>query len=266
MAATESVLAGKTVVVTRPAGRESRLATLLEERGATVLSLPLISIRPLPVAGDLQEILEGVMHYDWIVFTSGHGVDLFFDAVLKRHGDIRAIGFARIACIGEATAALVRQRGIRVELIPEQAVAESLGEALVKSGGLDSAKVLLVEGSRNRPVLAGMLEQVGHAIVDRGVFYETQMHDLNGIPSVEQYRRGGADAVVFTSASGVENFAAQSAALSLSAQARQPLFFSIGPITSAAVQQHGMTVAGESAEASMEQLVEMLESYFSQRA
>ena len=63
--------------------------------------------------------------YDWIVFTSPNGVTAFFDLFYKLYDDAREIGGVRIAAIGPATAQRVRDFHLKVDLQPEEFVAEA---------------------------------------------------------------------------------------------------------------------------------------------
>lgn len=251
-------LQNKRICVTRARSQAGRLIGLLEERGAEVLELPLIEVGPASDRTVLNEILEQPGVYDWIVFTSANGVHRFFRELFRACGDIRSIAFARIACVGTATGDAVREHLLRVDLEPGEANAASLGEELVQSGSLDSARVLVVAGNRNRDTLARLLEEEGHAIVDVAEVYETKLLDLSGSDSAEEFRAKGADAILFTSASTVEAFANQAESLQISSGARVPKAFSIGPTTSEALAAAGIPLAAQSEESSLESLVEAL--------
>ncbi len=251
----ECALTGKRVCVTRARGQSERLAALLEEKGAEVLRLPLIETGPASDRTVIDEVLEQPGVYDWIVFTSGNGVRRFFEEVVGTCGDIRAIAFARIACVGAATSAAVREHRLRVDLEPPEAHAESLGTALVETGSLDSARVLVVAGNRNRDTLVRILEDEGRAIVDLAEVYETRLADLADSPEAATFREGGADAILFTSASTVEAFVSQAEHLGIGDGGRTPRAFSIGPTTSEALAAAGIPLAGQAGKPDLESLV-----------
>ncbi|MGE9291237.1 MAG: uroporphyrinogen-III synthase, partial [Puniceicoccales bacterium] len=184
-----SELANKRICVTRARAQAGELASLLEDHGAQVVELPLIEVVPTRNRKVLEEVLEQPGVYDWILFTSGNGVRYFFADLVAHCQDIRAIGFARIACVGEATAQAVREHRLRVDLLPDEANGESLAEALLETHSLDSARILVVSGSRNRDRLPRILEEKGHAIVDIAEVYETQSMDLKGTPEAADFRK-----------------------------------------------------------------------------
>ena len=73
---------------------------------------------------DKQDIVDALLElnsYDWLVFTSANGVTAFFDLFFKRFQDLRDIGGARIAAVGPATAAKLRELHLQVDLMPEEA-------------------------------------------------------------------------------------------------------------------------------------------------
>ncbi len=251
-------LKDKRICVTRARKQSGGLAALLEARGAEVLELPLIEVVPTSNRKVLEEVLELPGVYDWIIFTSANGVRYFFSELVAKCEDLRAIGFARIACVGAATAEAVREHRLRVDLLPEKANAESLAASLVESHSLDSARVLIVTGNRNRDVLPRILQEDGNAIVDIAEVYETKLATLAGTAEAVDFQKNGADAILFTSASTVEAFAEQASELQLQKGARLPKAFSIGPMTSEALAGAGIPLEAEAPEASLDSLVEMV--------
>ena len=70
---------------------------------------------------------------------------------------------------------------------------------------MDSAKVLVITGNLNRDILVTKLEEA-RAIVDCLQVYKTEPVDLSGDPAAAEYRRLGADAVLFASSSSAQCF------------------------------------------------------------
>jgi uroporphyrinogen-III synthase len=132
-----------------------------------------------------------------------------------------------------------------------------LADALVATGSLDNAKVLVITGNLNRDTLVKRLE-AGRAIVDRLQTYENVRTDLTSHPAAEAFRERGADAILFASASAAQAFAAQAAVRPLAPGAKQPLAGSIGPATSEALRAAGLPVDFESKAAGLEGLVAAL--------
>ena len=70
-------LYGRRIVITRPEAKA--LAEELERLGAEVTIVPLIEIHPAEGRG-LEEAVESLASYDWIVLTSVNGVAALVDA------------------------------------------------------------------------------------------------------------------------------------------------------------------------------------------
>lgn len=247
-------LSGKRVAVTRAREQAGELRAKLESLGAEVLSLPLIDIIEAE-SHETVDVYDGMANYDWVVFTSPNGARLFFKKFFEKFSDLRCIGGVRIACIGAATAREVERYHLAVDLIPETAVAENLADALLATETLDSRTVLVVTGNRNRDVLVRKLEDEGRAIVDILPVYRNEPTDLSDEPDAKSFREKGADAILFTSASTVENFVTQSGQLQLAKGARRPKAISMGPITSAAMKEKGVPVDAEAKEQTLDALV-----------
>lgn len=252
-------LMGRRVVLTRNREANERFAKPLLDRGAEVLELPLIEVKLLQDASNAAEVFHEMAQYEWLVVTSANGAEGFFRLLLKVFEDIRSIGFLRIAAVGPATAEAVRNYHLKVDLVPSQHTAEALATALEQEQTLDNLRILVITGNRNRDELVKRLEQA-RAIVDTLQVYQTTQRKLAGDPVATEFRRMGADAIVFASSSAVTAFGEQAEHLTLEGDARRPQLVSIGPSTTATMKAAGIPVAVELAEATPEGLAEALQS------
>lgn len=250
-------LFGRRVAITRTRAQTSELRGQLEELGAEVLELPLIDVVKDVSNERLAEVFPELGSYDWLVFSSPNGVRFFFEEFHRVFDDIRSLGLMRIACVGEGTARAVKERFLRVECQPDTATGEALADALIATGSLDSAKILVVTGNLNRDVLVRKLEEA-RGIVDTLPVYRTTKTNLADDPRAEVFRSQGADAILFASSSAVDSFVAQAAALRLEKDARRPLAGSIGPLTSATMKARGVPVDFEAEKPGLSSLVEAL--------
>ncbi len=119
-----SALTRRRILITRTPGRASELATLLQNDGAVILSIPTIEIVPPESFMALDEALAHLDDFDWVVFTSVHAVEVFGE---RRKSESVP---KKIAVIGPATARAVEKIGMRVSLLPPRYIAESLAESL----------------------------------------------------------------------------------------------------------------------------------------
>ena len=248
-------LLGKRVVVTRSQSQAGKLRGKLEDLGAEVLEIPLIDIRQDTSRDMLTEVFAEIAQYDWILFTSGNGVRYFFDYFYKAYNDLRCLGPMRIGAIGEATAKEIRKNHLEIDVLPEKAISGELARELLEKENIENLKVLIITGNRNGPELVDALVDKGRAIVDQLQVYSTDLNDPSGNWETNSFLAEGADAVLFTSSSTVESFA-QHLVPKLDGLPRDPLYFSIGPKTSATLGKHGLPLAAEAGESNLDSLVQ----------
>ena len=112
-----------------------------------------------------MEVLGGLNAYDWVVFTSPNGVSAFFDFFFQKFHDMRDIGGVRIAAVGPATAAKLRQLHLQVDLVPDEYLASRIADALAQYESIENLRILLLRAEAANPDLPKLLEDKG-AIVD----------------------------------------------------------------------------------------------------
>jgi len=229
---------GKRIVVTRTREQAGVLSRQLAMAGAEVTELPTIRHLPAPDPEAFARMVVDAHLYDWLIFTSPRGVEAYFDRFYQIYRDARELGSARIAVIGNGTAAKVREYRFKVDIIPEEAVAERFVEAIMAAGSVENLRMLVVRPEQARDVVSLKLSEAG-AIVDEAVAYRTvpAEDDSDLLPAL---RKQKPDLITFTSSSTVENF--------LRLIGRWPLGWeaaSIGPITSGTLRQNGIEPAIE---------------------
>jgi uroporphyrinogen III methyltransferase/synthase len=253
-------LAGKRIVVTRTRKQAGALSDQLRSFGADVIELPTIRIEPPTDLRAFAELVQDAHAYDWIVFTSPNGVNAFFEMFYKLYDDARELGGARIAAIGPATAQRVRDFHLKVDLQPNEFVAEAVVQEFKKEGGLENLRILIARAEEARDLLPKELGALG-AIVDVAFAYRTVAETDDRTEAKSRLVAEGADMITFTSSSTVENFLA----LGLS-WPRGMMVASIGPITSQTARDHGLTIAVEAAQHDVPGLVKAICRYFASRS
>jgi len=123
-------LFGKRVLVTRARRQASKLSRLLEERGAQPVELPAIEIEPAPDSAELHRAIQNLGHYQWIIFTSINGVEVFFRVLRQNSLDTRTLHGITIWAIGPATAGCLRESGIIPDYVPNVYTTEGIIEGL----------------------------------------------------------------------------------------------------------------------------------------
>ena len=249
-------LFGKRIVVTRTRKQAGALSFELDALGADVMELPTIRIEPPKDVRSFAELVQDSHAYDWIVFTSPNGVNAFFDMFYKLYEDAREIGGVRIAAVGPATAQRVKEFRLKVDLMPEDYVAESIVKAFKKECSIEHLRVLLVRPEVARDVVAVELMKQG-AIVDEALAYQTvpETNDVSG--GIAKFKAEGADMITFTSSSTVENFMGLNLPLPAGMKTA-----SIGPITSKTMRELGLKVDVEAAKHDIPGLVKAISRYY----
>jgi len=250
-------LTNRRILITRARGQASALATQLEALGATTILIPTIEIAPPCSYCAMDAALASIRSFDWLIFTSGNAVQSFVDRsrLLKLEPQAK-----RIAAIGSATAKAVVEAGMTVDLIPPQAIAESLAESLRPHA--ENSNMLLVRAATARDILPETLTAAGASVTIAEAY-------RNIIPtdSIEQLRTlftaNPPDAITFTSASTAQNLMALLEAASL--QMPQGIVLaSIGPITSQAMQDLNLKPTIEATEPNIPALIQALTRHLSQ--
>lgn len=235
-------LFGQTIAVTRTPGQASRLAGMLTSLGAAVCEAPTLAIAEVDDVWAVDRALRQIETYRWLVLTSANGVAALFARLAEMGLDTRALGAVRIAAVGSATARALAEHGIRADLVPPEAVGESLAGALIDRG-MVGVKVLLLRGDLARPTVPDLLREAG-ALCDDLPVYRTVCPAALPESFVEQFDAGGIDWITLTSPSSWANLR------TLLGEQRQEAFrrvrlASIGPVTTRAVEADGFAVAVE---------------------
>src|SRR5213593_3655871 len=147
-------LQGRRIVVTRAREQAGDLVRALQEHGAEAVIAPVIRIEPLDNLGALRAALTGLSASRWVVFTSQNAVQIVFDRLVAWGLTPRVFSTTSVAAIGTATAEALTLRGVVPALVPEEFVAESLAEAMIRqSGTLAGARVLIPTAEDARELL-----------------------------------------------------------------------------------------------------------------
>jgi uroporphyrinogen III methyltransferase/synthase len=253
-------LFGQRIIVTRTRDQASQLSGRLLELGADVLEVPTIKLAPPDAHQNIVDAILGLNSYDWIVFTSPNGVSSFFDLFFKTFDDLRDIGGVRLAAVGPATAAKLREIHLKVEVMPGDYLAKNIASAIAAFESLDNLRILLARAQVADPELPQTLEAMG-AIVDDVACYKTvpETEDLNG--DAARMLESGADWVTLTSASTVENFHARFNLPDLLQRFPKTKLASIGPETTKAIAALGLHPVVEAKEHTIPGLVRALEAH-----
>ena len=239
----KNALSGTRVLVGRAKHQAGALSGELRKRGAAVLEIPFIEIRKPKSFKPLDAALKNLATYDWLILTSANGVAAMWERMSKLLPKSTLLADVRIAAIGPATKKAIEQHGMKVDVVPEEYVAESVVKSLKRK--VKGKRVLLVRAKVARDIIPIELRKAG-AHVDVVEAYETV------VPESSRTRLGTAlknpgrrpHIVTFTSSSTAENFVKLLGGTRKERhkQLAEVRMASIGPVTSATLRELGLAV------------------------
>jgi uroporphyrinogen-III synthase len=243
-------LIGTRILVGRARHQAGSLSTGLRSLGASVIEIPFIEIRKPQSFAPLDAALKNLQAYDWLILTSANGVEAMWSRLRKLRIPRTRLNKLQIAAIGPATKKAIVKHGLKVKMMPEEYVAESVVKGLHDK--VNGKRVLLVRAKVARDVIPDSLRQAG-AHVDVMEAYETVVPEKSRVRLRALFKsKRRPHVVTFTSSSTVRNFAELvGGAPSL----KDTQFASIGPVTSATLRELNLPVSIEAREFTMGGLI-----------
>ncbi|MFN2493188.1 MAG: uroporphyrinogen-III synthase [Pyrinomonadaceae bacterium] len=265
MSPSQHPLAGRTVVITRAQSQASEFVNELERFGATVIVCPTIEIGELENYERLDEVIEHLYGYDWLIFTSVNGVEYFFRRLKTRKREISNIDEFKVCAIGEATAEKLRELRVHVDLIPQEFKAEGVFDGLERfvggPAGLKGLNILIPRASVARDYLPKALHNAG-ARVDIVPVYRTSLPQNADRGKIAALLSGSADCIAFTSSSTVRNLAQLFDTEDLSGPLSGVVVACIGDITGRTAQEFGLSVDIQPEQFTIPSLASAIADYF----
>ncbi len=199
-------LAGTRILVGRARHQAGSLSASLRSLGATVIEIPFIEIRKPQSYRPLDDALKNIRNYDWLILTSANGVEAMWERVRKLRITRRNLKHLQIAAIGPATKKAIVKHGLKVKMVPEEYVAESVVKGLRDK--VNGKRVVLIRAKVARDVIPEELRAAG-AAVDVVEAYETVAPEKSRVRLRALMKNAARrpHVVTFTSSSTAKNFA-----------------------------------------------------------
>lgn len=254
-------LFGKRVLITRSKEQSKKMADrVLSQAGKPVL-FPTIQIKEPHDFSELDEAISSAGSFDWIIFTSVNGVEGFFKRFFETGLDIRDLAGPKFGAIGPITAKAIQNRGIKVELLGDQFVAEGVLEALDEQD-IQGKTFLIPRAEKAREILPEGIQKRGGS-VKLVTVYRTELPDEADVISVkDSLGHRDIDVITFTSSSTVSHFVELVGKQDLQGLLKDVVIASIGPITSATIREFGLEPSLEASEYTIDGLMTAIESHF----
>jgi len=249
-------LTNKRILITRARAQAVKFANALAAQGAQPVIFPVIEIVPAEDMSALDRALQTLDEYDWLVLTSVHGVNAFFNR-LEALGIKRLTPRLRVAAVGPRTARAVSERGAWVEHMPDEYVPEAMLPGF--GSNIYGKRFLLPQSNLARTVLASEIRSAGglvnEVIAYRTVPAEPDASEVNAL-------RSGVDIITFTSPSTVHNFVdiVRKKGLDPLNLPGSPVYACIGPVTKRAAEEAGLVTPLVANQYTSDGLVEAISS------
>ncbi|HID52301.1 MAG TPA: uroporphyrinogen-III synthase [Anaerolineae bacterium] len=236
------------VVVTRRVEQAAELADKLRAAGLEPVVFPTVQLRPLP-SHTLDDSLKNLQMFDWLIFTSGNGVDFFFRRVEELELTPK---LPRTAVVGPSTARRLAEYGATADFMPEEYTGAALASAL---GDLTGQHILLPRARMGGLEIVCRLWQQGADVFDVPLYDTiTAVRDPAALAKLEQ----GYEAVTFASPTAVMGFAKLAGRPHAAAAVA-----CIGPSTAQTARASGLPVTIMPDEYTLDGLVKSVAHYFS---
>ncbi len=239
-----SDLSQRTILVTRPGSKAEQMAKIVRRHNGIPIIFPTIEIDPPQSWQPVDETIQIITSFDWIVFSSANGVKFFLERLDSRRSR-SSINDISIAAVGSKTADSLRTRQVPVDLVPRDFTVEGLSKALstrVRSG----QHLLWIRGSKARKMLKVTLESMGVAVREIVVYRNVPAEPSNTDRVTAALVRGEMDYLTFTSPSTFQNFVDILGDAGLEdpiATLQSQTIAAIGPVTSQSIEEYGVPVA-----------------------
>jgi len=241
-------LADLRILVGRARHQAGALSSGLRMLGAEIIEIPFIEIRKPRSCKPLDSALKNLPSYDWLILTSVNGVEALWDRMREKRLTKRNLQHLKIAAIGPATKSAIEAHGLKVDVVPQEYVAESVVKSLRRR--VTGKRVLLARAKVARDVIPRQLRELG-AHVDVVEAYETVIPRYSRLRLLALLKnpKRRPHVITFTSSSTVRNFVQllgknvwRGPAPSNGRSGPRPRFASIGPVTSATLRELGLPV------------------------
>lgn len=253
-------LSGKTIIVTRAADQAGEFSAKLHAQGATVFECPTIQLVEPDDWSELDETINELAKYDWLILTSVNSVKFFFQRLFKLGLDSRAISACKICVVGPKTAETIKGYGIIPDLIPNDYKAEGVIAEFSKLQ-IDGKRVLYPRADKAREIIPQELIKMG-ATVDAPIAYKNILPLRICPETLFALEKRSIDAITFTSSSTVTNLATMLGQDLLIDMLKGVVVASIGPVTSKTCRSLGIKVDVEPDTYTLDNLVSALVNHF----
>jgi uroporphyrinogen-III synthase len=194
-------LAGRRVVLTRPAGQAGQLAALIQAAGGEAVLFPTLEIADATDQRPLVALIDRLDAFDLAVFISANAVSRGLALVNARRSWPAGL---RVATVGRASARELRRHGFDAVIVPAQGFDSEALLALPELKDVSGRRIAIFRGEGGREYLAQTLLARG-AAVEYAECYRRARPRADAAPLIDMWRRRQLDAFTATSGEALAN-------------------------------------------------------------
>jgi len=196
-------LAGKSVVVTRPAHQSQGVARLIGSAGGRAILFPAIEIRDIEDPEPFARLIDRLDEFDLAIFVSPNAIERAMGVISARRGFPRRLP---VATVGGSSVRALERFGVTDVLAPQGRFDSEALLELPALAAMSGRRVVIFRGAGGREFLGEALRSRG-AVVEYAECYRRVKPELDAAPLLQAWSRKGVDAITASSSEGLRNFA-----------------------------------------------------------
>jgi uroporphyrinogen-III synthase len=199
--ATGGPLAGRGIVITRPAHQAGALAARIEAAGARAILFPVLEILDAADLRPLNALIARLDEFDLAIFISPNAVAKAMNLIAAQR---TLPAHLQIAAVGRGSVKALSQFGIAPVLAPQRRFDSEALLALPELADMRGRRVVIFRGDGGRELLGDTLAARG-ARIEYAECYRRGRPNLDAAPLMRAWARSEIDAIVVTSSEGLRN-------------------------------------------------------------
>ena len=194
-------LTGLNILVTRPEEQADKLCEMIVAQGGHPIKFPTLKIAPVKDKRKVLRVFANLANFNWLFFISTNAVN-YANAICG--GEFRFPAQLKVAAVGKATANVLENNKIKVDLVPKEQFNSEALLAAPEMQEVTGQNILIVRGLGGRDFLATVLSQRG-ANVDYAEVYRRVQPSTDVSPIITLWRQEGINAVTISSGEILHN-------------------------------------------------------------
>jgi uroporphyrinogen-III synthase len=208
-----------------------------------VLTWPVLDVDEPEDPQALDEAIENLFGYDWLIFQNVNAAKFFLRRFRTRGHEISELDSVRVCAVGEQTVHRLEESQVHIDVIPDRPSTRAIVDAIeTYIGGRETFRGLnfLVPGAGvSRGYLQKALEDAGGRVDLVATYRSSSTKDLARIGAL--LAGGGIDCIAFTNASELRELAGVFDTNDLDLLLAGVAVFCIDEITTQATTNFGLT-------------------------